>query len=1110
MIVPVSLPRVLCLLLFAGLLALQSARAGEVVLTPDAQATPEIDLTPHWTVLEDKIGDWTIEDAVGRAQLFAPHGQSGDALNFGMRDSALWLRVTVRNQSDDDFERLLEIAYPHLRYIDLYLPQGDGFQRLASGLMRPFDARPVAHRHFVFPIVFPARSAITLYLRIQSPTLHDIPTRLWTPDAFARKSLRGYIGQAVYFGTVAALGLFNLLLFVTMRDRTYLYYALFAATSALSLLAYSGIGAQYLWPDGGDWKVISTMVAFALNGVTMLVFERRLLATRATTPRLDKVMRLFIGLNAVQIFGLLWSYNAMLRIGIVIDSCNMLLALIVAIVCMLRGQRSAGIFLAAFACLAAAALLMAARSFGLNLAPTFVTTYGIQIGSAIEMLLFSLALADRFNQIKWEKEVAQHELVASLMRSERELERRVAERTQALVRSNAELREQERALQEAKDMAEEASRMKSAFLANMSHEIRTPMNAVIAMAWLALQTELSGKQRDYLEKIHRAGASLLKLIDDILDFSKIEAGKLVLEETDFSLHEVLANLNAVTAQRAADKRLHYLFDIAPDVPVRLRGDPLRLGQVLINLVGNAVKFTEQGHVMLRCRLQQREEEAVILRFEVEDSGIGMNAEQSARLFQAFSQADDSTTRKYGGSGLGLVISKRLVELMGGRISFKSTPGQGSIFSFTVWLESASQSALPTARLPQRAAGWRVLVVDRDRAAQDATVALLQTAGMRVEALDDADAALAALHRAAPDDAYDLVIADAGTGTASAPRLARALAHRPPPRRPKLLLVAPFGHELAAHAAQAAGLKLLYKPLDRTALHDALVELLAGDASIASGNHDRRSVPCFAGSTVLLVEDNEVNQQIVLEMLAATGAAVELAANGRVALDRLFGAGPQAYDLVLMDLQMPELGGLAATRRLRMDARFAELPVIAMTAHATEEERRACLECGMQDHITKPIDAGVFYRTLAKWLVVKGSIPSGAPLPAHAVPHIPGLDMEDALARLAGDAGLFRRVLELLVPSLSAAIAELEAARDAQDRARIRATVHSIRGMAANIGALELAECAGELEHLMLEQLEREEQMAVFAALCADTLENVSAALNRMAAKTAEPGQNLAR
>ncbi|HEY0845510.1 MAG TPA: response regulator [Noviherbaspirillum sp.] len=1093
-----SLHYFMAMLLLWGAVALH-ANASTLILGSAPDPRP-MNLTPYWEVLEDKEQKWTVADVAGGtlAERFAPRTGRIDSLTFGLTDSAVWLRLRLTNASSAPVDRLLEVPFPHLHRLEWYTPHAGGFARITTGGAYPFADRPVNHRHFVFPIRLDGGQSSTFYLRVASGTGLDIPSKLWEPKVFNERTMLEYMGQALYYGMLFALGVYNFLLFASLRDRVYLYYVLFLCSNLLSTIAFGGIGYQFLWPDQPGWNMISSMIGFGLTGFTLMLFQRSLLATRETTPMLDRVMTGFMALNVVQIVGfMLLPYSSMIRAGIAIDAGNMVLALAVGIVCQKRGQRSARFFLLAFSCLVFAGVAVALRSYGVPGIPNFVSVYGMQIGSALEMLLLSLALADRFNQIKREKELAQQQLVENLKRSERILEQRVAERTTELLRTNRELVEHERALEKAKEVAEEASRMKSAFLANMSHEIRTPMNAVIGMAYLALRTNLTGKQRDYVEKIHRAAVSLLGIINDILDFSKIEAGKLTIETTDFSLHDVFANVSTVTGQRAAEKGLRYIFDVAEDVPVHLRGDPLRLGQVLVNLVSNAIKFTSKGEVRLHCRVASTLPDGVALHFEVKDTGIGMTPEQQSKLFQAFSQADDSTTRKYGGTGLGLAISRRLVEMMGGVISLQSEPGVGSTFSFSLsfGIGALSMAALPS--LPERLLGCRVLVVDDNPAAREILTNIVDGFGLQVKAVSNAADALIAIRNADAVSPYDLVLADLGMPDMNGVELARAIRQAGLEHLPKVILVTAFGRDDVMRQAEDAPIAaILFKPIDQSLLHDTFVNVLATDATPRRDTRAQRLLPRFDGCRVLLVEDNEVNQQIAREMLTATGLQVDVAANGRIALEKLFAGEPDTYDLVLMDIQMPEMGGHAATRRIRMEERFMDLPIVAMTAHATPEEREECMKSGMQDHITKPINPEHFYQTLTRWLSVTGTVEEAAPqvIAAEGAVHIPDFDTADALDRLAGDVVLYHRVLDMLVPSLSNAIAQYNTAIESCDHAGTRAAVHGIRGMAANVGATALAASAAELEELLGEHRERPEQLSSFRALVVQTIKNVEQAL----------------
>ncbi|MBL8452321.1 MAG: response regulator, partial [Zoogloea sp.] len=598
---------------------------------------------------------------------------------------------------------------------------------------------------------------------------------------------------------------------------------------------------------------------------------------------------------------------------------------------------------------------------------------------------------------------------------------------------------------------------------------RTPMNAIIGLSSLCLDTDLQTRQRDYVTKIHAAGSTLLNVINDVLDFSKIEAGKLRLEQTAFALDQVLDNVITYVAQKAQEKGLELILRIAPDVPQDLLGDPLRLGQILTNLLGNAVKFTPGGEVQLQVHCESRDGRHASLRFDVVDTGIGMSEEQIGRLFEAFSQADDSMTRRFGGTGLGLSISRHLVELMGGRLDVSSTPGIGSRFGFATSFELA-QGRTPKA-LPGMLDGLRVLVVDDHPVAREVLLGLLRSFPFRSEAVSSAAEALVAVHRADGGDRFGLVLMDLRMPDQNGIEATRRIKQdRSLASPPAVILLTAYGEEgTAGEAIEAGADGFLHKPATASTLLDAIIGTFGLDAApqpVASpAGQD------LAGLRILVAEDNDINQQIARGLLERIGATVSVADNGRTAIEALIAAGPDAFDVVLMDLQMPEMDGLEATRRIRADPRLAHLPIIAMTAHAMAEERQRCIDAGMNDHVAKPIVVERLVQAILQQVQRSGTAPANPGVAAGAegmavtdgLPDLPGLNVKAALRRVGDDPATYLSLLQRFATSqadCAERIAEALAAGLPADAERI---AHSIRGAAANLGAGAIQEAASSLE-----------------------------------------------
>ena len=1014
------------------------AHAAPLELTRDGAS---VDAWPALQLLYDTEARLDAPAALAAPERFgAPTLASGV---IGMRKEPTWMRIPLRVAPDAPSTWVLVIDYPLLDWVDFYLAEAsrpDSLRKIADAGRRQNEDGALQGR--VPEIVLnlePGREYVLL-VRIASRGPQMAPVRIMQPVAFHQSALGEQMLQGMMVGLALCLFVYSLAQFVTLRQTLYGKYAMFVGGLGVYAACWFGLTEQFLWRSN---DALSAWLSSHVTGIASLIagaggylFVQHVLARPGKDRKFSLLMRTMAALCLI--ICVLWIFDLVPPAVLVLfvttaGSMPMMFGLPGAVRLMRAGEAMGFYFLVSWALSSTTTVVQILVAAG-KLPSNFLTMHAMQFGIAIDMLLFMRILGLRTRDMQT-----------------------------ALLRAEAE------------------ARMKSEFLANMSHEIRTPMNAILGMSRLALMSDPQPKLRNYLGKILGAGEHLLALINDILDHSRIEAGKLNIESVPFELDDMLEHLSTLTGVKTDAKGVELIFRVGPGVPQRLIGDPLRIGQVLINLTGNAVKFTERGEIVVSVEARASEAGRVTLAFSVSDTGIGMTQEQVARLFQPFSQADTSTTRKYGGTGLGLSISRQLVELMGGAIAVQSTPNRGSCFTFTVPLGVADGQLAASAVRQAMLQDVRALVVDDSASARAALAEMLATLGVRADTVASGEECLQALARAGEHgQPYQIVLMDylmpGMDGVEAIRRINQGARDAAPPA---ILMVSAVNRDAVLESEGELPVDaFLHKPVGPALLYHSLLQVLHPQLGAVenlgaplAGMLAMPDLPRLDGARILLAEDNANNREVALDFMAAARMQVDVAFNGVEAL-RMAKEGD--YDLVLMDIQMPEMDGLAAAREILAIPRLAKLPVVAMTAHAMASDRALSRMAGMVDHVTKPIDPDLLFCTLLKWIdparlhgrAVPAREPQDVPAAPQAVgqlPAVPGIDWRLALQNVDGQRSRLEKRAGSFVREYGAAPRILREALGSGDHGRLQSLAHNLKSSAAYVGALELSGAANRLE-----------------------------------------------
>lgn len=905
----------LALVIFLALSHVQAAAS--TIPIPLSQTTPKQNIAEFLSVYRSDHKHFSLDDIRLQGDQLKWSNETASVPNYGLDKSDYWFKFSVSNDSENLAERYIEISYPLLDVVEVFgVMSGEVTFQYQMGHTRPFQARPIDHRNFVFPIRLEANENIEIYLRINSFHSMQVPITLWTEEAFWKNDGVNQLIQGAYYGALVVMILFSLLVFSVVKEFMHLLASGFLCCLMFFHMQLHGIAYSYLWSDAVNWNSISLAVTIPLTTILGFQFAQVFLGLKDYLPTANKILNIIcIGCAVAIIFAMIIPYHLIIPLVTLFATSGSTVVFASSLMVWNKANQAQRVYIVASVIYVLGTVMLGLNKFAL-VPRTLLTEDLVFVGSMLMAVMMTYGLAARVTLLQREKfELIKSQIVAS---------------------------EREASAKQMADHAQQENQAKSDFLAAMSHEIRTPMIGVQGMVELLQETQLDDSQHRYTQVINSSSLALVNIINDILDFSKIQAGRMNIENISFNLDELLNESLAIFSLQAAHKELEIIHFSKQEVPNLVNGDPTRIKQIIINLVGNALKFTEKGGIYLGVELLEKTEDKTLLKFYVKDSGVGLKEDQIDKIFTAFSQAEISTAREYGGTGLGLNISKQLVKLMGGEIGVESAYQQGATFWFTI-----------------------PFAIQYSEVCHKTTQS--KGEGNRVQLCMNSFSLINAIQEYSPDNSYKVTLWKEDTVNFKALFAAESQVwivdyqvaeqlltiNNIPSKIEFLVVIIQENQKIDQSRLNEIALKteLVSMPMTRDKYYAAMNNLF-GKGPVKEKVKVIQET--YFPYRVLVAEDNEVNQMVVRKLLSKLVKECVVVENGEKALEAVVRG--ETFDLVLMDCEMPLMNGLEATKRIRIwesENKVSPTPIIALTAHAMDEHKEKTRDAGMDDHISKP-------------------------------------------------------------------------------------------------------------------------------------------------------------